>query len=226
MTRYLLGFRNCVNFNGRISRKSYWLFILFGTIGFLITALIDNITGLAPEKLPCGLISLIYTILVFIPVLAATVRRLHDVNKNGILAMLAFIPVFGWIWLLALLVTETIALEDKSEAEQKENHNGHKTKYLNADTIIIIAFGWMFFFRAFYAISLRYVPEFYSSVTFLVANKFIGLIWACIPLALAFAIKEKPKRLILFIMGGIYLAYSLYTIILHLVKFLENYHAV
>jgi hypothetical protein len=47
-------------------------------------------------------------------------------------------------------------------------------------------------------------------------NILIGLMWAFVPFGLAFAVKSKTKQLTLFILGGVYLFYSLYEVVFSL----------
>ena len=50
-------------------------------------------------------ISMLYSLFIFIPALAVTVRRLHDVGKSGWMLLIIFIPLIGLsIWLLYLFV--------------------------------------------------------------------------------------------------------------------------
>lgn len=54
------------------------------------------------ESLPLILIGF-YVVAVFIPTLAVTARRLHDMGKSGTWVFIYFVPLVGGIWLLALL---------------------------------------------------------------------------------------------------------------------------
>ena len=44
-------------------------------------------------------------IVILVPTLAVTVRRLHDVGKSGWWILISLIPIIGGIWLLILTVT-------------------------------------------------------------------------------------------------------------------------
>jgi len=44
------------------------------------------------------------------------------------------------------------------------------------------------------------------------------LIWAIIPIGLAFAIKDKSKQIVLFVLGGIYLVYGLYETVMRFIE--------
>lgn len=69
-------FRNYFNFKGRTCRYDYWAFCFVNfMIGFLFTIL--------GKILSAGIFVYYgYSLLVFIPMLAIFVRRLHDVNKS------------------------------------------------------------------------------------------------------------------------------------------------
>lgn len=74
-------FRKFVTFSGRASRSEYWYFILFTALAGFVTALIDiAIFGTDNDVSPLNsLVSLI----IFLPSLAVSWRRLHDTNRSG-----------------------------------------------------------------------------------------------------------------------------------------------
>lgn len=81
------------DFEGRASRAEYWWFVLFGV---LVTI---PVTLLGPLLFVVGVVLLI-------PQLAVTVRRLHDTNRSGwwlALYALSWIPVIGLIVGLVIL---------------------------------------------------------------------------------------------------------------------------
>lgn len=104
---------NYANFKGRARRKEYWMFILFNIIFAIVALIADNILGTTFKiggayssfSLPYGWLYILYSLAVFIPGLAVTVRRLHDTGKSGGWIFIALIPIIGGIWLLVLLVT-------------------------------------------------------------------------------------------------------------------------
>ena len=49
----------------------------------------------------------IYFAAVFIPTLAVTARRLHDMGKSGTWFFIYFVPLIGGIWLLVLLFSDS-----------------------------------------------------------------------------------------------------------------------
>ena len=99
-------------FSGRARRKEYWLFILFVGIGFIVFSVIgvelgiDRFTSTSHDG-NYSVHMTIYTpgifyLLMLIPIIAVSVRRLHDINFRGWWVLIYFIPIFGSIALLVL----------------------------------------------------------------------------------------------------------------------------
>jgi uncharacterized membrane protein YhaH (DUF805 family) len=119
MNYYLTVLKNYANFSGRARRSEYWYFVLFNMI-FAITAIIlDNVLGLAFMG-TLGPIYLVYLLAMFIPGLAVSARRLHDINKSGWFLLVAIIPIIGGIWLLVLFCTDSTPGENKYGPNPKE----------------------------------------------------------------------------------------------------------
>ena len=85
------------NFQGRARRSEYWYFVLAYCLLLLVVAVIAFILGGGRIILPVmGLVFLG----IFLPSLAAQVRRLHDTNASGWWILLAFIPYVGGVIML------------------------------------------------------------------------------------------------------------------------------
>ena len=89
-------------FNGRARRKEYWMFVLFNIVFSIAAGIADYMVFGSGS----GAVSGLYSLAVFIPSLAAGVRRLHDVGKSGWFTLILFVPLVGAIWLLVLYCTE------------------------------------------------------------------------------------------------------------------------
>jgi uncharacterized membrane protein YhaH (DUF805 family) len=87
-------------FQGRARRKEFWMFYLFLMIFMTAVMILDLIIGSYP------VIMILFTLALFVPYLAVTVRRLHDIGKSGAWFFISLIPTIGAIWLLILLATE------------------------------------------------------------------------------------------------------------------------
>ena len=82
-------FKQYFDFNGREGRKVFLLFLLNQ---FIINSILASISG--------GFLSMIFSLLILLPFLGLTVRRLHDINFSGWWVLLAFIPIVGFIALI------------------------------------------------------------------------------------------------------------------------------
>lgn len=107
MNWYLEVLKKYADFSGRARRKEFWMFVLFNFIFSIVTSIIDYLIGTTNILGNYGLFNLIYALAVLIPGIAVSVRRLHDVGKSGVMILLAFLPIIGWIWLFVLDVTDS-----------------------------------------------------------------------------------------------------------------------
>jgi uncharacterized membrane protein YhaH (DUF805 family) len=87
-------------FEGRARRKEYWYF----TLAQFIISIVPSIIVTQIKFLT--ILGIIYTLAMFVPVLAVTVRRLHDINRSGLYILFALIPIAGSIILIIWLAKE------------------------------------------------------------------------------------------------------------------------
>ena len=142
------GFRNYVNFKGRIRRSEYWFFVLlinsitaiFVILLVLFFKKVIYKTDYDPNDYPdyylyedfndhmqttkiliiIGVFSF-YLVSIVIPLMSATVRRLHDVGKSGIFIFVGLIPFFGGLYLLYLLCLDS--MKDSNEFGLSPKYN-------------------------------------------------------------------------------------------------------
>lgn len=88
--------------SGRSSRKEYWMFTLFVFIFSVALGFVDLIIMNVLET--SAFLSSLFSLVVFIPSLAISIRRLHDINKSGKSFFINFIPLIGPIWFLILMI--------------------------------------------------------------------------------------------------------------------------
>jgi uncharacterized membrane protein YhaH (DUF805 family) len=92
--------RKYANFQGRARRSEYWLFYLLFVIVYVVLlvgsgALNPNKSGPSALGLIVSLIGGLAILGMFVPMLAVTVRRLHDTNRSGWWLLLSLIPFIG-----------------------------------------------------------------------------------------------------------------------------------
>jgi len=120
MNYYLKVLQNYATFSGRARRSEYWYFVLFNMIFAIVAVILDNVLGTAIEGVGYGPIYGLYVLAVFLPGLAVSVRRLHDVGKSGWFFFIVLIPLIGAIWLLVLMAKDSNVGENEYGAYPKE----------------------------------------------------------------------------------------------------------
>lgn len=95
MKEFIRVIRSWNNFSGRADRREYWMSGLFFVIFIFIACTLDSV--LEMKHLFIEVLFLFY----FVPSIAVSVRRLHDIDKSGYWLLINFIP-FGIIWFLYL----------------------------------------------------------------------------------------------------------------------------
>ena len=74
-------------FSGRASRSEYWFFVLF-------TALVGFISGIIAGVVGSDVLGYVIQAVFWIPGLAVSIRRMHDVDKSG---WFVLVPIYGFI---------------------------------------------------------------------------------------------------------------------------------
>ena len=103
MNLYLNTLKKAFDYSGRASRSEYWLFSLANTLLMMVIqglAFVDM--GTAQEAYLVAAVVMSFGLA--LPAMAVTVRRLHDVGKNGWTLLLAIIPVFGPLYIFYLQI--------------------------------------------------------------------------------------------------------------------------
>jgi uncharacterized membrane protein YhaH (DUF805 family) len=94
------GFRNYFNFSGRAIRSEYWYWTLFATIVSVVINVLDLVLNPGDQMGLSSAINGLVSIALFIPGLAVSVRRLHDIDRTGwwLLLGLTIIGIFVLIY--------------------------------------------------------------------------------------------------------------------------------
>ena len=118
---YIKALKKYAVFNGRARRKEFWYFLLFDVIFSFASGVADNAMGTVLEGEIVGLLNGLYALATFVPGLAVSVRRLHDIDRSGWWLLLCLIPVVGIIVLLVW------AVQDSSPGENRFGPNPKDT---------------------------------------------------------------------------------------------------
>jgi len=109
-------FKKYATFSGRASRSEYWWWTLVSVAVSIILNIITGVgtaastsaSGLSQTSGPAftfgTIVLIIWALATLVPSLALVVRRLHDVNMSGWLALIAFVPFLGALALLVFMI--------------------------------------------------------------------------------------------------------------------------
>ena len=107
MKYFLYCLQHYAEFNGRARRSEYWYFVLFNlVISFVIGFTFGVIAGLLDMPALANL-AYLWSLAMFIPGLAVSVRRLHDIGRSGWWLFLSLIPLVGAIMLIIWYCTDS-----------------------------------------------------------------------------------------------------------------------
>ncbi len=95
----ILPYKRFFDFKGRSRRKEFWMYTLFVFLVMIVLTILDNLLGLggnatgetdlssttvgAAGAVSGGLLTGLFSLVTFIPGLAVSVRRLHDLDRTG-----------------------------------------------------------------------------------------------------------------------------------------------
>lgn len=122
MNYYSICLSKFADFSGRARRREYWTFVLVNCL----IAMLLLILGLAfGEDSPASNIMVtIFYLIMLVPSLSVSVRRLHDIGKSGWYMFLSLIPLIGG---LILLVWSLMDSEPGDNQYGKNPKEGEKT---------------------------------------------------------------------------------------------------
>ena len=111
MVHIITCLRRYASFSGRSALVEAWVFFFFFFVVQAAALSVDVAMGWQQENLvewvawyPAFEVS---RLLLLLPMLAVTARRLHDVNETGWKALLWLVSIIGWFHLLPLLVRDS-----------------------------------------------------------------------------------------------------------------------
>jgi len=124
---YILAFKKYAVFTGRSQRAEYWFFLLFNVIFTIILTLIDiainNVTARFDGNF--GILSLLYLVIIFVPSIAVSIRRLHDTDHSGWWILVYLIPILGPVIFIFFALQDS----DREKNQYGINPKGEKRFY-------------------------------------------------------------------------------------------------
>ena len=104
---------NWNNFSGRACRSEFWYFVLATSLVSMIISIIEIATGMVDiESAEMGILSIIFTLLLFVPSLSVTARRLQDRGWSGWWQLL-YLTIVGILVIIVLNILP--AKEDENK---------------------------------------------------------------------------------------------------------------
>ena len=124
MNYYSICLSKFADFSGRARRREYWTFALVNCL----IAMLLLILGLAfGEDSPASNIMVtIFYLIMLVPNLSVSVRRLHDIGKSGWWLFIGLIPLIGSLLLLVWSFMDS----EPDENQYGENPKGEDNKTL------------------------------------------------------------------------------------------------
>lgn len=100
-----------IDFNGRATRKQYWMYTLFYIILSFLAGFVSAFLGETFYKI----VSVVLGLGFFLPSLSIAARRLHDTDRSAwwLLLLLPFINVIGSIVLLVFFCLPSMEGENR-----------------------------------------------------------------------------------------------------------------
>ena len=109
-------FKKYFEFDGRARRKEFWYFYLFSLI---VSLFIVYILGIFLSERTVKILDGLFSLVVLIPTLSLTWRRLHDIGKSGASFFLVLIPIVGIIILIVRWAKDGTVGENKYGPDPK-----------------------------------------------------------------------------------------------------------
>ena len=105
MNLYMKVWKDWKVYNGRASRAEYWVFLLSNITVFCALAGVETSLGNPSLHAMFEIVNYTYYIAVLAPVLAVSVRRLHDSDKSGWWLLIILIPFVGGLIFLNFMLS-------------------------------------------------------------------------------------------------------------------------
>lgn len=110
MNYYLEVIRKFRCFGGRARRSEFWYFTSFNFLIFFLLFATSFIFNIPLLKIILSVVSIVFGLVILLPTISVSIRRLQDTSRSGWWLLLILVPVIGAITLFFFM------LEDSSPA--------------------------------------------------------------------------------------------------------------
>lgn len=124
-------FANYAKFSGRACRAEYWWVVLCQVIIYVILYVMVFAGVIIDSNVLATLgsgIMILYSLGTFIPLLALTMRRLHDSNKSGWFIIMQFLPCLNFVLLVFMFLDGTPGVNQYGEPSSIYSSPSHNDR--------------------------------------------------------------------------------------------------
>lgn len=89
------------DFEGRATRQEFWMYILIYFLLYIAAGIVGMVIGVETG------LALLFSLVLLVPSLAITARRLHDTGLSGWWQLIGVIPFIGLIVMIVLTVRDS-----------------------------------------------------------------------------------------------------------------------
>lgn len=128
MRWFLKALRRFSDYKGRSCRKEYVYFFLFYGLFLIMASVLDRAIGIGYQSRDSGyvgLFSIIYKLVMYVPLLTVSIRRSHDAGRNG------------WLVLVPLYLIVLLFLKSDTLINKWGEPDNYKSLYLSEKRSLI-----------------------------------------------------------------------------------------
>lgn len=103
-------FTKYATFSGRSRRSEFWFAVLFTTLVSSAISIVAPGSDIVVNDVviqQASAASNLWQLAIFVPSIALSVRRLHDVGRKGTYYLFVLLPIVGWILLFIQFVKDS-----------------------------------------------------------------------------------------------------------------------
>lgn len=167
-------------------------------------------------------LSILYSLIVFLPSIAVAVRRLHDTGRSGKNLLIALIPLIGGIIVIVWLAQKSSEgrnmynpIEPVNDDVAVESSSSSITAFSTdvSNSIVQLVLIWMLSNSLFWILMTYLYPDIRMSQEVRIVSTVLSFFWSAIPLILSFALSNRKWRTTFIVLGCLSMLYGIYRIV-------------